>query len=535
MARGQLLKSGLFTDNAPMTLIALHPESLPYPRMALHDTTSSRLIEAWALARHPAFALMHRAGHAVFRLSAALHPYAQQVWVACGPGNNGGDGLVAAAYWQEHLRASGGRVTVSWLGHPQRCSPDTQQALAMAQAAGVTVQPQAPAAFDLAIDALWGLGLQRPPEGPGAQWIQTLQTCSQPVVCVDVPSGLQADTGLWLAQAPVTPKGQRHTLSLLTLKPGLWTGQGRACSGSIWLDDLCTWPEQAGITPTAWLQGPQDSTTRAQQHLGHKGVHGDVWVLGGQWPQGKAAGMVGAAWLAARAALRAGAGRVYVRTLDSPAQAQGHQEAASFALDPLYPEIMHRPALPPGQDPLAAQATVVCGCGGGQHVATWLPSLIRLAPNLVMDADALNALAADRALLHTLQQRHHRGLSTVLTPHPLEAARLLGLTVAEVQHHRLQAAQTLADQTASVVVLKGSGTVVAAPGLAPIINPTGNDLLGTAGSGDVLAGMLGAALAPQRGLDTKSVQQWCASTVFAHGLKANLWPHPHPMVASDLL
>lgn len=515
-----------------MTLIALRPKSLPTTALALHDTASSRQIEAWALARHPAFTLMHRAGKAVFQLSAALYPYAQQVWVACGPGNNGGDGLVAASYWQERMQHSGGQVTVSWLGQPERCSPDTLQALAMAQAAGVTIQPHAPAQFDLAIDAIWGLGLQRPPEGLGAAWVQSLQSCSQPVVCVDLPSGLHADTGQCLAEGPAQPMGPRHTLSLLTLKPGLWTGQGRASSGDIWLDDLDTAPEQAGVAPTAWLQGSQPTTpNRAQQHLGHKGTHGDVWVLGGQWPHGQAPGMVGAAWLAARAALRAGAGRVYVRTLESSSP----PTHISVALDPLYPELMHRPSLPPGQDPLAAQVTVVCGCGGGQRLAAWLPSLIRLAPSLILDADALNALAADRALMNTLHKRHHRGLSTVLTPHPLEAARLLETPVAEVQDNRLQTAQTLADQTACVVVLKGSGTVVAAPGLAPIINPTGNELLGTAGTGDVLAGMLGAALAPHHGLAVQAVQQRCASTVFAHGLKANQWPHPRPMVASDLL
>jgi ADP-dependent NAD(P)H-hydrate dehydratase / NAD(P)H-hydrate epimerase len=519
-----------------MTLIALRPESLPAAHLALHDTANSRLVEAWALAQNPAFTLMERAGMAVFKLSAALYPHAQQVWVACGPGNNGGDGLVAAAYWHERLQRCGGRVTVSWLGEPDRCSPDTLEALALAQAAGVTIQTQAPTQFDLAIDALWGLGLHRPPEGLGAAWVHTLQTCRQPVVCVDLPSGLHADTGAWLASGPAQAAGPRHTLTLLTIKPGLWTGQGRACCGEIWFDDLGVSTEVAGFVPTAWLQGPLPAnTSRAQQHLGHKGTHGDVLVLGGQWPHGQEPGMVGAAWLAARAALRAGAGRVYVRTLEPSGQALGGQGTTTFVPDPLYPEIMHRPALPAGQDPLAAQATVVCGCGGGQRVAAWLPSLISRAPTLVLDADALNALAADRPMMNTLNKRHHRGLSTILTPHPLEAARLLKTTVAEVQHNRLQAAQALADQTASVVVLKGSGTIVAAAGVAPIVNTTGNDLLGTAGSGDVLAGMLGAALAPHKGLEVKAVQQMCANTVFEHGLKANLWQLFRPMVASDLL
>ena len=516
-----------------MTLIALRPESMPSPGLALHDTASSRRIEAWALAQHPPFTLMRRAGEAVFKLSVALYPYAQRPWLACGPGHNGGDGLVAAALWQQRLQGQG-RVHVTWLGDAQRCSPDTQQALNLALSAGVVLQTQAPPDFDVGIDALWGLGLQRPPAGVGADWLQTLQNCCQPTLCIDLPSGLHADTGQWLGPSPPQSAGPRHTLSLLTLKPGLWTGQGRACSGEIWFDDLGITPPNHVASPTAWLQGSTaDNRPRMTQHLAHKGTHGDVWVLGGQWPHRHQPGMVGAAWLAARAALRSGAGRVYVRTLE--AEASAAESMPGMAIDPLYPEIMHRPRLPIGQDPVVGNATVVCGCGGGQQVAAWLPHLMAQAPALVLDADALNALAADAGLLRTLNKRQHRGLATVLTPHPLEAARILGVSVNEVQQHRLDAAQTLAHQTGAVVVLKGSGTVVSATGQTPIINPTGNALLATAGSGDVLAGMLGATLAAHHRLSTPALQALCAHTVFAHGLKANQWQGTKPMVASDLL
>lgn len=518
-----------------MALIALRPDAWPRQRLALHDTVTSRQIEALALAQHPPFTLMHKAGKAVFQLSAALYPCAQGIWVACGPGHNGGDGLVAAAYWQERLKTQGGHVVVTGLGDPLRCSPDTQKALAMAHAAGVSIQQHPPAHFDLAIDALWGLGLQRPPEGLGAQWLNQLQTCAAPVLCVDLPSGLEADTGRWLAHAPVQPVGPRHTLSLLTLKPGLWTGQGRACSGEIWFDDLDVAPgHDPSIEASGWLQGAWDEGNRRnQQHLTHKGSFGDVWVLGGQRPTHSSAGMVGAAWLAARAALRTGAGRVYLHTLGAGAREQ--EAATADCIDPLYPEIMQRASAGIGQDPLIDTATVVCGCGGGQQVGAWLPALIARAPQLVLDADGLNTLAADPFTIRTLGRRQHRDHITVFTPHPLEAARLLATQVDTIQGHRLQAAQTLAEQLGGVVVLKGSGTVVAAPGQRPIINPTGNANLSTAGSGDVLAGMLGAALAAHKPRTLAAAQAICAQTVFAHGLKANRWTGSRPMVASDLL
>ncbi len=137
----------------------------------------------------------------------------------------------------------------------------------------------------------------------------------------------------------------------------------------------------------------------------------------------------------------------------------------------------------------------MCGCGGGDAVRAVLPKVLSAAPRLVLDADALNAIAADTQLQTQLAARHHRGYATVLTPHPLEAARLAGTSTQEVQADRLAAARQLAQRFQCVVVLKGSGTVIAAPGQASAINSSGNALLATAGTGDVLAGMLGARMA----------------------------------------
>ena len=175
------------------------------------------------------------------------------------------------------------------------------------------------------------------------------------------------------------------------------------------------------------------------------------------------------------------------------------------------------------------QFTVVCGCGGGEAVASVLPEVLLRAQQLVLDADALNTIAADSALQSAVHARAARGQSTVLTPHPLEAARLLGTDTARVQADRLAAAQKLAERFACVAVLKGSGSVVAAPGQAPCINPTGNARLATAGTGDVLAGMVGARLAAGAG-----AWQAATSAVFAHGWTADQWPTGQVLTA-DLL
>jgi hydroxyethylthiazole kinase-like uncharacterized protein yjeF len=172
---------------------------------------------------------------------------------------------------------------------------------------------------------------------------------------------------------------------------------------------------------------------------------------------------------------------------------------------------------------------VVCGCGGGDAVRAALPRLLSLARSLVLDADALNAIAQDPALQHLLSQRGATGRPTILTPHPLEAARLLGCTAHEVQADRLSQAQALARRFGAVVVLKGSGTVITMAQRVPGINPSGNARLASAGTGDVLAGMIGARLA--QGDDA-----WQAATraVFWHGQAADQWPPQQPLIADRL-
>lgn len=479
-------------------------DSGPWP---LHDSVASRAAEAAGLSATPDHELMQRAGLSLARVALALHPHAQDIAIFCGPGNNGGDGLVAA----RHLHQAGKSVRVGLHADPARHPADAAHALQQAIAAGVAITPDWPQDHgDLLIDALLGLGTRRAPEGVLADGIRQLGRGAAPVLAVDLPSGLHADTGVALGQACVRAQA---TLALLTLKPGLFTGQGRDLAGQVWFDPLGI--DAAGAS--ARLSGAVDAAGPARDHSAHKGSFGDVAVIGGS------PGMTGAAWLAARAALAAGAGRVYCSLLDDTAP----------LLDNHSPELMGRRQWWAAAPPLLAASTVVCGCGGGDAVRAALPPLLAHAARLLLDADALNAIAADCALQSQLGARAARGLATVLTPHPLEAARLLGVAVAEVQADRLAAAARLASRFGAVVVLKGSGSVIAADRVLPTINPTGNALLATAGTGDVLAGWIGGLWAQGRPAVAAAV-----AGVWQHGRAADLAADAGqrtPLRAADLV
>jgi hydroxyethylthiazole kinase-like uncharacterized protein yjeF len=472
---------------------------LPSPQHSwpLHGNEASRAAERAAAANLPAHTLMARAGDAVARLALAVAPHAQRVWIAAGPGNNGGDGFQAAAL----LQAAGKQVLASLLGDAQRLPADAADALQLAREAGVAITADPDPAFeaDLAVDALLGLGSRREPEGALAEAVRRLNRGAAPVLAVDLPSGLDAERGVCFGRTAVAAD---HTLSLLTLKPGLFTGEGRDHAGTVWFDGLGV---DAGAAD-AWLtgEGLAASLGSPRRHAQHKGSFGDVVVAGG------AAGMTGAAWLAARAALAAGAGRVYVDPLDG--------DGLPAAL-----ELMCRPGLSRTQPEALARATVVCGCGGGSAVAGVLPTVLAHSARLVIDADALNAIASDAALQALLTARCADGKPSLLTPHPLEAARLLGTDAASVQRDRLGAAQCLAERLRCAVLLKGSGSVCAAPSQPPYVNPTGNALLATAGTGDVLAGWAGGRWAQATGDGSlRHAQHVGAASAWWHGRAADL-------------
>jgi hydroxyethylthiazole kinase-like uncharacterized protein yjeF len=493
-------------------------------RAPLFSSDASRAIEQQGQAGLPAHTLMRRAGRAVARLALAAMPQALRIWIVAGPGNNGGDGLDAAI----HLQAAGRHVEVTLLADAARLPDDARDALQRAREAGVAIHTHLPPTtpvVDLAVDGLLGLGATRSPAGELARAVAFVNEVPAPRLAIDLPSGLHADTGQPLGTACVRAT---HTLALLTLKPGLFTAVGRELAGEIWFDDLDVAPD-ASLAPAAWLTGADEAraSTVPRHHAQHKGSFGDVMVIGG------APGMSGAASLAARAALAAGAGRVYLSALDS----------RSAPIDLQRPELMLREAMWESIEALSS-STVVCGCGGGSAVADVLPVVLHRAARLVLDADALNAIAADPALHRALQARGARLAPTVLTPHPLEAGRLLDRDARLVQADRLGAADELARLFSAVVVLKGSGTIIAAPTRVSWINPTGNASLATAGTGDVLAGWIGGQWAAHAAATTAQpsslgpLQRVAASAVWRHGAAADravAEGSSGPLLAADLI
>jgi hydroxyethylthiazole kinase-like uncharacterized protein yjeF len=481
------------------------------PDLPLFDVAQTRRIEAAALAGLPPHTLMQRAGAAVARLAQALAPHAQCIRIVVGPGNNGGDGLDAAI----HLHHAGKRVEVLLAAEP--AASDAIDALQRARAAGVAIDPARPTALrpqDLAIDALLGIGARPVQAGPLLAAIEDLAALACPVLAVDLPSGLDADTG----HMPGACVRADHVLSLLTLKPGLFTAHGRDRAVTVWLDALGI--DTFAESPRAWIGGAQASGAPPRRHDQHKGSFGDVAVVGG------AAGMAGAALLTARAAHAAGAGRVFVELLDA--------SAAGF--DVVRPELMLRRDWTAGVATEALKlATVVCGCGGGDAVRAALPRLLAHSARLVLDADALNLVASDEMLRQQVRLRGSRGLPTVVTPHPLEAARLLGRGSVEVQSDRLGAAEALAAALDCVVVLKGSGSVLAAPGRSTRINASGNASLATAGTGDVLAGWIGGHWAQRTEPDPfERAWQSALHAVWLHGFAADEAARP-VLRAGDLI
>lgn len=492
---------------------------------ALFGSTRTREIEQAALSTLPTHTLMQRAASAVFKLGMALYPHARHVWVACGPGNNGGDGLLAAAYWQAQSQHTGTQVTVTWVGNEAKLPSDARYALAQARQAGVNFAETPPPDADLYVDALLGLGVNCPTQGQLGILANRLQETTAPVLCVDLPSGLNPDSGEWFNQCPTLPRGPRHTLALLTLKPGLFTAAGKETAGDLWWDDLGV--ASGDVQPDARLYGDTYiNTPRQQRHNSHKGSHGDLLVFGGQDIGLNGQGMTGAALLAARAGLRSGAGRVYLGLL-------GSESSPSMTVDVIWPELMFRTPSDLMQSTMLKTASCVCGCGGGTAVRSVLPELLEHSGQLVLDADALNAIAGDAQWQQSLRQRSTRGQFTVLTPHPLEAARLLNTSASRVQSNRLQSATQLAEIFQCIVVLKGSGSVVAAPGETPVIHHTGNALLATAGTGDVLAGMTGAFLGNSRLYNETAFETTCHA-VHQHGLIADEWSK-NGFSASDLV
>ena len=487
----------------------------------VYTVETLRRMETAAAGSLPPHTLMQRAGKAVARLAQARFPHARRIVVLAGTGNNGGDGLIAAVQLRQagrdvHVLACGAASLDDWIS---RLPEDAAWAWGEAQAARLPCSaiPQTDAlpAADLYLDALLGLGLTGPVREQTATVILALNAQIQtPVLSVDLPSGLDADRGVFhnvCVHATVT-------LSLLGLKPGACTGPAAPLCGELWSDDLdaVAHTATADVRHTAARLG-RDMAGPLLPNLAraaHKGQRGDVRVIGG------AAGMTGAALLSARAATRLGAGRVLVGLLDPHAP-----KVDSFAA-----ELMLR-STNSLLDAPGARGCLLLGPGAGTDArarAALYRALAAPVP-LVLDADGLNLLAAAESELHSLLQQ--RTAPSILTPHPLEAARLLACTVDAVQADRLQAARDLARRYAAWVVLKGRGTVISSPQLNLWINATGNGLLATAGSGDVLAGAIAALIS------ATSNAACVPAAVWLHGRAADLFFAHHGdagLCAADL-
>lgn len=455
---------------------------------ALYDTAQVRAFEAILASRHglDGATLMARAGVAAARMVRVHWPQARRVLVAAGPGNNGGDGYELARL----LRAAGVEVAVL-APRPPGGALARAAATRFVEAGGHIDgwQPgQALPAADLVVDALFGVGLTRAPEGPLAALIEGLAALPVPVLALDLPSGLHGDSG---AVAGVVLPATR-TLALLGDKVGLHTGRGPDLAGVVHVDDLGCAGLHAGDTACRLLgRGDLAALVPPRRRTAHKGDCGHLLVVGGD------TGMSGAARLAGLAALRAGAGRVSVATRA--------EHVAVVAAD--HPELMVHAVESVGalRALLERCDGVVAGPGMGQGAwaRSLLPALLASGRPLLLDADALT-LVADRGVALPP--------GCVLTPHPGEAARLLAVGVPRIQADRPGAARALANRHEAVVVLKGAGTVID-DGSRRHVCGAGNPGMATAGAGDVLSGVIGALRG--QGLDAATAA--CAG-VLAHAL-----------------
>lgn len=422
----------------------------------------------------PGYDLMQRAGSFSFGCLKQHWPEARKILVICGGGNNAGDGYVLARYAHEEDR----QVEVGYLQDPEKLKGDARTAYQDLVECGCK-----PVAFDefqlndadIVVDALLGTGLDRDVEGAMATAIAAINDSMLPVLAIDIPSGLHADTGRVMGvavKADVTP-------SFIGLKQGMFTNNGEEYSGKILFNDLEV-PEEAyrllgQHDVSRLLLQDQLHLLRPRQRNAHKGEFGHVLVIGGD------SGYLGAARMAAEAAMRVGAGLVSVAT----------REAHAATLSSERPEIMaHGVESVKALSPLLKRATAVA-IGPGLGQSEWAQTLLARAMEtdlpLVIDADALNLLANDSRSAN----------NWVLTPHPGEAARLLGTTTASIQSDRYEAARQLHEKFCGPVVLKGSGSIVADSHGRLSVCAAGNPGMSSGGMGDVLTGVIAGMIAQQ--------------------------------------
>lgn len=425
--------------------------------------------------------LMAEAGSCIAKWIQQHYPQPSKILALVGPGDNGGDALIAAA----ELRQYGYQVT-AWMPQTPK-SQEAKQALISAQLAGVVLhQTWQPPCYDheLILDGLFGIGLQRAPTGEWAQLIAWANQQTSAKIAIDVPSGLDA----WRGTAFTPTLRAQHTLTFLAAKPGLWTGEGRDYCGKI--DVFVLSVDKNPALAEGEINRPSLSSLQqlVRSHASHKGRYGTTAIIGGS------DGMVGAAILAGRAALLTGSGKVQLYCV-----------APTVRYDAEYPELMMQTA--EANQPTNGDCYVVGpGLGQSQQATTLLSHALDSDVPLVLDADALNLLAQNPDLIKQIMRRQ---AETLLTPHPGEAARLLGCSIAEIQQDRLAACHALRQRYHCHILLKGAGSLIMQQSGYYHLNPNGNPGMASAGQGDVLSGVIG-------GLVAQGLPLFTAATLAAH-------------------
>lgn len=483
---------------------------------AIYSTAEIREIEQLAAALPDPPALMEKAGFAAAEVARdnLLIQDRTNVLVLAGPGNNGGDTFVTA----RHLRAWWFKVTLVFMGERAGLSADARQALDAWLAAGGDILSDLPREkkWDAVVDGLFGIGLDshaRDLAGRYADLVNAVNEMHLPVLAIDIPSGLGSDTGNVRGVAIKAAM----TVTFICFKPGLLTGDGPDYCGKIFLRDLDL-DVLALKPPRTWMM----DSAHAQKFLlprrranSHKGMFGSLGIIGG------AAGMMGAVLLAGSAALKLGAGRVYLGLIAEDA----------LGVDTAQPELMLRPT-----EELFKLENLNClvvgpGLGTAPSAHYWLRCALDSKFPLVLDADALNLIAAHPGVCSLLRKRT---APSILTPHPAEAARLLETTVAVIQQDRMGAAAELAAKFNCCIVLKGAGSVCAIPDGRRYINTSGNPGLSSAGTGDILSGITGALLA-----QGSAPEEALLLAVYLHGAAADALLEqlggPVGMTASEII
>lgn len=441
---------------------------------AIHSAAQVRALDQHEIRVHgtPGYTLMKRAGEASLRWLRLHWPTARALVVVCGPGNNGGDGYVLARF----AHAAGLDVRALAVSDPRRLAGDARLAWMDCIASGIEAEPFSPAAMDIAdvvVDAVLGTGLASDVRGAAAEAIHAINAAARPVLSLDVPSGLCADSG--------RPRGEAvradATVTFVGLKTGLFLGEGPDHVGALYFDDLgVRAPDPPPLPRLERIGEPEIAAALPRRpRASHKGNFGSVVVVGG------GPGMPGAAALAGEAALRVGAGRVTVLALPGSAP----------AIAAWRPELMVHGVEDASALRVALEGADVVAAGPGLGRGEWGQMALSAVLGcwhgpLVLDADALNLLATGLA--------DSRRRDWILTPHPGEAARLLGTTTAAVQADRLGALESLCEKFGGVVVLKGAGTLVGEAGRVAALCERGNPGMAVPGMGDVLTGAIAGIL-----------------------------------------